>query len=282
MEICRCLNDVIQDVEKQNNIIVRGRTCHGTLVLIDLYKLKNNPRLEGAEVFKMLFGISDTNPFGKFPMGKDEEGCITILRDLQITSNQWYIFNVFLNTGSVPGYDDYKLGKDYKYNSVSCNIETLQEICVKFGGLPSFDVFRENFYKGESEGTTLISNNPMTPEQDKKNLYQWRITDASSSCSNHPYPHQGWSAAGSDLKKRDTLGPLLIHYYRRDWNWDLTKVIDEIPIDEEEMDYMLDMSNDPLEQTVNTSNDLPPWDMPQNISSEGTGQYSWPPSVNNR
>ena len=265
MEICRCLNDVITDVEKQNNIIVRGRTCHGTLVLIDLYKLKNNPRLEGAEVFKMLFGISDTNPFGKFPMGKDEEGCITILRDLQVSTSQWYVFNVFLNTGSVPGYDDYKLGKEYKYNEVSHNIETLQEICVKFGGLPSFDVFRENFYKGESEGTTLISNNPMTPEQDKKNLYQWRITDHNSSCSTHPYPHKGWSAAGSEVKKRDTLGPLLIYYYRRDWNWDLKKVIDEIPIDEEEMDYMLDMSNDPLEQTVNTSNELPPWDLPQSI-----------------
>jgi hypothetical protein len=31
------------------------------------------------------------------------------------------------------------------------------------------------------------------------------------------------------------------------------------------MDYMLDMSNDPLEQTVNTSNELPPWDLPQSI-----------------
>ena len=58
MEICRCLNDVITDVEKQNNIITRARTTSGTLVLIDLYKLKNNPRLEGAEVFKMLFGMS--------------------------------------------------------------------------------------------------------------------------------------------------------------------------------------------------------------------------------
>ena len=40
MEICRCLNDVITDVEKQNNIIIRARTTSGTLVLIDLYKLK--------------------------------------------------------------------------------------------------------------------------------------------------------------------------------------------------------------------------------------------------
>ena len=279
MEICRCLDDIIQDVEKQNNIIVRARTIHGTLVLIDLYKLKNNPRLEGAEVFKMLFGISDTNPFGRFPMGKDEEGCITILRDLQISSNQWYVFNVFLNTGSVPGYDDYKLGKDYKYNSVSCNIETLQEICVKFGGLPSFDVFRENFYKGETE--EKIMTDPKNPEEDNKNKYQWRRVRATGPHVTHPLACKGWSCT-STITVEEGHCSYSYHNYRRDWNWDLTNVIDEIPIDEEEMDYMLDMSNDPLEQTVNTSNELPPWDMPQSLSSEGTGEYSWPPSVNNR
>ena len=257
MEICRCLNDVITDVENQNNIIVRARTCHGTLVLIDLMHLKNNPRLEGAEVFKMLFGISDTNPFGRFPMGKDEEGCITILRDLQISSNQWYIFNVFLNTGSVPGYDDYKLGKDYKYNSVSCNIETLQEICVKFGGLPSFDVFRENFYKGEAEEKTIMD--PKCPSEDNKNRYQWRRVRAIGDA--HPLACKGWSCASTVCVNSSSY-----HNYRRDWNWDLTNVIEQIPIiDEEELDYMLDMSNDPLEQTVNTSNELPPWDMPQEL-----------------
>ena len=260
MEICRCLNDIIQDVEKQNNIIVRGRTCHGTLVLIDLYKLKINPRLEGAEVFKMLFGISDTNPFGKFPMGKDEEGCITILRDLQVSTSQWYIFKIFLNTGSVPGYDDYKLGKEYKYNEVSHNIEILQEICCKFGGIPSFDVFRENFYKEENDRATVISHNPMTPEQDIKKLYQWRIADERASSSMHPNPGLGWSAAGTVRK-----GGLLLHYYHRLWNWDSTKIIDEIPIDEEEDDDILDITDDPLEQTVNNSNELPPWDVPQLI-----------------
>jgi hypothetical protein len=97
MEICRCLNDIISEVEKQNNILVKARTLHGVLVLIDLHKLKINPRLEGAEVFKMLFGISDNNPYGKFPMGKDEDGYITILRDLHIESRYWYLFIILLN-----------------------------------------------------------------------------------------------------------------------------------------------------------------------------------------
>ena len=217
MEICRCLNDVITDVEKQNNIIIRARTTSGTLVLIDLYKLKNNPRLEGAEVFKMLFGISDTNPFGRFPMEKDAEGCLTILRELQISSNQWYVFNVFLNTGSVPGYDDYKLGKDYKYKSVSSNIETLQEICTKLGGLPSFDSFRENFYKDEV--VEIIFNDPKNPEEDNKNKYQWRRVRATGpSSAVHPLANQGWSCA-STITVEEGQCSYLYHNYRRDWNF---------------------------------------------------------------
>ncbi len=217
MEICRCLNDVITDVEKQNNIITRARTTSGTLVLIDLYKLKNNPRLEGAEVFKMLFGISDTNPFGRFPMEKDEEGCLTILRDLQITSKQWYVFNVFLNTGSVPGYDDYKLGKVYKYNSVSSNIETLQEICTKLGGLPSFDVFRENFYKDEAEEKIMFD--PKNPEEDNKSKYQWQRVRATGSNSAAPPANQGWSCA-STVNVAEGRCNYSYHNYRR--NWDFT------------------------------------------------------------
>ena len=38
MEICRCLNDLITEVEKQSNLIVRARTSSRTLILIDLYK----------------------------------------------------------------------------------------------------------------------------------------------------------------------------------------------------------------------------------------------------
>ena len=212
MEICRCLNDLIAEVEKQTNLIVRARTFYGTLILIDLYKLKNNPRLEGAEVFKMLFGISDTDPFGKFPMGKDKEGCITIIRDLVISSKEWYIFTIFLNTECVPGYDDYKLGKEYKYNEVSSNIQTLQEICCKFGGVPSFDVFRENFYNEEQkEKAKMIES---TPENDITGKYQWKRVKNNSSPHYFPDDRFGWTCASSCV-----ISGNIFHNYRRDWNW---------------------------------------------------------------
>ena len=240
MEICRCLNDIIIEIEKQTNLIVRARTSHGTLLLIDLYKLKYNPRLEGAEVFKMLFGISDNNHFGKFPMGKDEEGCITIIRDLQINSRQWYIFTIFLDKGSVPGYDDYKLGKEYKFNEVSNNIQSMQEICCKFGGVPSFDVFRENFYKEEEEKQKEIA---FTPEDDKNGKYQWRRACINTSLYLHPSENNGWSFTSTIVIKEGAT----YHNYRRDWDWN-----------KEVLDYT---SDDPLENTFGPNDELPSWDL---------------------
>ena len=213
MEIYRCFNDLIAEVEKQTNIIVRARTFYGTLILIDLCKLKNNPRLEGAEVFKMLFGIGNVNPFGKFPMGKDEEGCITIIGDLGINSKEWYIFIIFLDTGSVPGYDDYKLGKEYKYNEVSSNIQSLQEICCKFGGVPSFDVFRENFYNRELEVKAKIIAS--TPEKDINRKYQWRTVKSAIFCRQHPDSNFGWSFASTAVVKEGNSS-VAYHNYRRD------------------------------------------------------------------
>ena len=68
---------------------------------------------------------------------------------------------------------------------MSSNIETLQEICVKFGGLPSFDVFRENFYKDEAE--EKIMTDPKNPEEDNKSKYQWRRVRATGpSSAVHP------------------------------------------------------------------------------------------------
>ena len=256
MEIYHCLNDIITDVEKKNNAILLARSCDGLLIIIDLYKLQDNFRLEGAEVFKMLFGISHNNPFGKFPMGKDKEGCITILKDLSITSRHWYLFTLFLYTGSVPGYDDYILGKEYKFNELSFNIQKLQEMCIKVGGVPSFDLFRDNFYKGEFEKKTIID--PKNPEEDHKNKYQWRRIRATGPHISAPPAHYGWSCASTSSVKEGNHS-YAYHNYRRDWNFGSTNVINE-----EELDLVIDEYDDPSEQIFEYSDnntgqpDIPP------------------------
>jgi hypothetical protein len=65
--------------------ILKLRGNNGGLILIDRHGLKYNPRLEGAEVFKMLFKISDTNPYGDYPMITNKEGYVTLFQELRIS-----------------------------------------------------------------------------------------------------------------------------------------------------------------------------------------------------
>ena len=122
-----------------------------------------------------------------------------------------------MNTGSIPGYDDYKLGKDYKYSEVSNGIETLQEICCKFGGVPSFDLFRENFYKGEAEQKIIIE--PKNPEEDLKliNINGEEFLPHKLQ-SLHPDPNKGWSCASTTVIK-EGITSSAYHNYRREWKW---------------------------------------------------------------
>lgn len=113
MEVYGCLHDMISEMENKNNIddniddntsdeselhnqreigseevklpILKLRGNNGGLILIDRHGLKYNPRLEGAEVFKMLFKISDTNPYGDYPMITNKEGYVTLFQELRIS-----------------------------------------------------------------------------------------------------------------------------------------------------------------------------------------------------
>jgi len=217
MEIYQCLHDLITKVEKKSQIIIKARLWHGALAVIDLHKLKYNSHLDGAEVFKMLFGISDSNPFGDYAMGMDEDDNITLLRELRISQCDWTLFNIFLDTGTVPYYEAYLIDKIYLPQLVS-NLTTLQEVCAKLGGIPSFDLFYENFYNAP---TTVKKDfvEPLTAEEDKDGKYQW--VDCRSNCQTDVTNFltrimvidNGWS-----LGSIDVTGEVAIHYYYRKWH----------------------------------------------------------------
>ena len=55
------------------------------------------------------------------------------------------LFNIFINTGTVPYYDAY-LVDDKFFSVIVSNLSSLQETCSKLGGIPSFDLFYDNFF----------------------------------------------------------------------------------------------------------------------------------------
>ena len=216
MEVYKCLDDIITKIEMQEQIILKARLHLGSLVIIDLHKYKYNSRLDGAEVFKMLFGISENNPFGNFKMEVDEHGYITILRELRIRQRDWLLFNIFIDTGTVPYYDAFLLDKKF-FSVFVANLNTLQEVCAKLGGIPSFDLFYDNIYKSK-EVVKANTVEPLNPESDITGKYQWSAcrpicqTDINNFLCRLSL-NEGWSLASIDLTY-DTP----VHYYYRNWD----------------------------------------------------------------
>ena len=83
MEIYKCLHDIITLIENKEPLL-KARGVFGNLILIDTNSLKYNERLEGANIFKMLLGISDNNPFNDCGIEVDENCNLTILKELRI------------------------------------------------------------------------------------------------------------------------------------------------------------------------------------------------------
>ena len=218
MEVYKCLDDIITKIERQEQIILKARLHLGSLAIIDLHKYKYNSRLDGAEVFKMLFGISDSNPFGNFKMEVDENGYITILRELRISQRDWLLFNIFIDTGTVPYYDAFLLDKKF-FSVFVANLNTLQEVCAKLGGIPSFDLFYDNVYKSK-EVVKANTVEPLNPEADITGKYQWTACRSSSQTDINNFINRlsledGWSLASIDL-----TDDIPIHYYYRNWETD--------------------------------------------------------------
>ena len=216
MEVYKCLDDIITKVEQQEQIILKARLRLGSLAIIDLHKYKYNSRLDGAEVFKMLFGISENNPFGNFKMEVDKHGYITILHELRICQRDWLLFNIFIDTGTVPYYDAFLLDKKF-FSVFVANLNILQEVCAKLGGIPSFDLFYDNVYKSK-EVVKANTVEPLNPEADITGKYQWAAcrTGCQTDINNFLCRlslNEGWSLASIDLTY-DTP----VHYYYRNWD----------------------------------------------------------------
>ena len=226
MEAYKCLDNIITRLEQEEEKpqIIKARASN-TLVLIDLNKLKANPRLNGAKIFKMLFGISKNASFAKLPMKTDINGNITLLIDLQINIESWTLFQIFLDQGIVPGYLNY-MARWKGYEVVTSNLETLNEICIKLGGIPSFELFYHNFYNDEAEEWEEWEEqnyNPRTPDEDTKGVFQWCAYpeyDAARSYHQH-MASSGWSLSyikpGTVTRgATGTLRAAPTYYYRRE------------------------------------------------------------------
>ena len=182
--------------------------------LVNINAFKNLERLKGARVFNILFGFED-HSFTKKPLEKNDKGAITLLKHLDITYNNWILFTNFIINNRIEGLEEYRKYKDEaRYNCLTNNLNELDKICNKLGGIPVFDTLIENFY--ECDKIKPENQNFMKPEQDIDSSYVWMIYNDLGGATSYTHfihticpPSRGWSCVGREKN---------ICYFRRPRN----------------------------------------------------------------
>lgn len=170
--------------------------------LVNINAFKNLERLKGARVFNILFGFED-HSFTKKPLEKNHKGAITLLKNLDITYNNWILFTNFIINNRIEGLEEYNKFKDEpRYNGLTHNLNELDKICNKLGGIPVFDTFIEDFYESDKNKK---NKNFMKPEEDLDNTYVWMTFRDNGLSSTYEHfiqticpPSRGWSCVGRE------------------------------------------------------------------------------------
>ena len=160
--------------EKRNlndKSIILGKDPDDKIIIINKRELQHYHRLDNAIVFRMLFKLDDDGRFGDFPM-ENTNGYINLFKNFDIYNKDWCLLISFLKTGFTPYY--------YQMNQQAIdNIEDLNCLCNKLGGIDSFDKYYSDFYQNVNIKTQQDKDyNPQSPEEDTKDKFKWIILDS--------------------------------------------------------------------------------------------------------
>tara|TARA_Y100000389_G_scaffold204851_1_gene260171 strand:- start:184 stop:756 length:573 start_codon:yes stop_codon:yes gene_type:complete len=140
-----------------------------TSKIIDLAPLEESyksGRLQDADIFAILFKIIENPNF------KQSEEDYIDLNCFQIHEHEWNLLFGFIKNGQLP----YKETSTELYDLNKC-----YNITLKLGGIPAFD----KFYKSQINNykkSIVQYYNPMTPEKDINNEYEWQTINTMARC----------------------------------------------------------------------------------------------------
>lgn len=136
-----------------NNKLIYAKDNSNNLIIINLEDLEELENLEGANVFKMLF-------FKNKKLKKDKDGCITILKELNIKSDEWYTLIRFLKSNNVNLHNEFRYNNEIRnLSKLIKNVEELYQISIKLGGFPKIDQYYKNFWKQlHNKKSKIVSN----------------------------------------------------------------------------------------------------------------------------
>lgn len=188
-QVNQAIEDIISTIEyrlEPNKRFIKFvfNKCYATpkFTIVDMEFLKNNEKLDGAYIFKKLFGLIEDDQVFCYNLNFDEESCATIFKDYCIKYEDWECLMYYLKYGhikeetsplSIIIENDKRTSK---YGRICTNVERLMQISNKLGGIPSIDKYYEDFKNRTIEHyikKKYETYNPENPKADKYNKYIW-------------------------------------------------------------------------------------------------------------
>ena len=139
--------------------------------------LKKSKTLKKALVLQELFGLNEKSKWKKTDMMLDENGNITLLDELNISSFDWTALIKFIRINDAASITTEQI--------VSLNLFTEDEMesiyytSIKLGGIESIDNFYISYNKFEEKISEDMKKNynPQEPMEDYKNIYLWTLVN---------------------------------------------------------------------------------------------------------
>ena len=121
--------------------------------------------LKDAHIMARLFNLVEETQFSPQPMDIDQEDCLTLFRSLHVCWEEWSLLLSFLKRGDLKVYQQYpdKILKCY-------------DLSLKLGGIPNLEDYYHQFLEKFPEKEFLSNSyNPLNPEEDIYQIYNWGI-----------------------------------------------------------------------------------------------------------
>lgn len=143
--------------------------------------LKKSKTLKKAPILKELFGLNEKTKWKKTEMMSDENGNITLLDELDISSFDWNALIKFIRLNDSANIT---MEKIFSLNLFTQDeIDSIYYTSIKLGGIEAVDEFYINYNIIEKNISEDIKNiyNPQEPSEDYKNMYVWVLVNDTSS-----------------------------------------------------------------------------------------------------
>lgn len=193
--------------------IIFAKDPHDKIIIINKQELKNYHRLDNAFVFQLLFKLEDDDRFGDFPM-EHTNGHINLFKNLDIYSQDWSLLISFLKNGFTPYH--------HQMNQQAIeNVENLNCLCNKLGGIDSFDHYYADFYQKINARIEEDKDyNPQSPEEDTDDKYNWTLLDSNHQGNQNNFQHFMSTVINGKWSAHKTFAHLSYMYvwYRQDKN----------------------------------------------------------------